>query len=311
MDNPDAATVCVVGSGLARAMLSLLLARSGIDVVLLEKHGDFLRDFRGDTVHPTTLEVLDELGLVEDFLERPHRKVQTFKFIEWVSPEYGRYATVRFTLPVCGLCSAVGLSELHHHGGCAFPAVTLLMNAEVDGIIRDSGRVAGVRYRDSDGRSHEIRAQLTVAADGRGSTVRRAAGLRPRELGSSMDIVTFANQDWCVLVMPRMRCPRCMGLGSTSPSRMPWPRPTCSLATYDAGRKTGFPCPNGHWPPCGAAACSGIDRALRHPDKETPSTFARVPENRTLTRIMSHLMATGILPEHVRTPAEEPGDEPR
>jgi 2-polyprenyl-6-methoxyphenol hydroxylase-like FAD-dependent oxidoreductase len=184
---------CVIaGGGPAGAVLALLLARAGVEVTLLEKHADFLRDFRGDTIHPSTLQVLDELGLAEEFHKLPHRKAYGMS----VETDEGR-------LPLADLRRLPGkyhyiafvpqwdFLNLITAEARKYPNFRLLMRSEVTGLIRERGVVRGVRYRDEKGGEHEIRATLTVAADGRGSDVRRAAGLVPREFGAPMDIVWF------------------------------------------------------------------------------------------------------------------------
>ncbi|WP_433519876.1 FAD-dependent oxidoreductase [Nonomuraea sp. CA-143628] len=183
---------CVIaGGGPAGAMLALLLARAGVEVTLLEKHADFLRDFRGDTIHPSTLQVLDELGLAAEFLKIPHRKTYGFTLLTDDGPIQmadlrrlpGKYNYIAFVPQWDFLKLVTSAAE-------KYPTFRLLMNAEAYGLIREDGAARGLRYRDKSG-EHEIRAELTVAADGRGSALRAAAGLVPQEFGAPMDVLWF------------------------------------------------------------------------------------------------------------------------
>ncbi|GLV50329.1 hypothetical protein TBS_09040 [Thermobispora bispora] len=186
-------TTCVIaGGGPAGMVLGLLLARAGVEVTVLEKHADFLRDFRGDTIHPSTLEVLDEIGLAEAFHRLPHFKARRMEVqtdeerivVADLSRLPGRYPYIAF-VPQWDFLNLLA-SEARAH-----PTFRLLMNAEVTGLLREDGRITGVRYRDAAGAEHEITAVLTVGADGRHSAVRRAAGLVPKEFGAPMDVVWF------------------------------------------------------------------------------------------------------------------------
>jgi 2-polyprenyl-6-methoxyphenol hydroxylase-like FAD-dependent oxidoreductase len=172
-------------------MLGFLLARAGVDVVVLEKHADFLRDFRGDTIHPSTLEVMHELGLLDEFLALPHTKVHTLG---------GAFGGEQFTfvdfshLPT--RCKFVVLMPqwdflnfLADHGK-RFPNFRLHMNAEATDLIEADGRVVGVRATAPDG-PLEIRAGLVVAADGRHSTLRARAGMKVEDIGAPMDVLWF------------------------------------------------------------------------------------------------------------------------
>lgn len=181
---------CIAGGGPAGMMLGLLLARAGVDVVVLEKHGDFLRDFRGDTVHPSTLQLMHELGLLPQFLARPHDPVRELSAVvsgeSLVIADFSRLPTV---------CKFVAMMpqweflDFLHDQAVLYPGFRLFMNAQARGLIRDAaGRVIGVQA-DSDQGPLQITCALTVAADGRHSTLRAAAGLAVQDIGAPIDVL--------------------------------------------------------------------------------------------------------------------------
>jgi len=187
-------TTCVVaGGGPAGMVLGLLLARAGIDVTVLEKHGDFLRDFRGDTVHPSTLRLLDDLGLGERFARLPASRLDR---MEIPTADGGSVVVSDFRkLPgrhkYVAMVPQWDLLDLLAAAGKEEPSFQLRMNTEVTDTVVRNGRVVGVRYETADGQTGELLADLTVATDGRWSTLRRAAGLRPHEYPVPIDAWWF------------------------------------------------------------------------------------------------------------------------
>jgi 2-polyprenyl-6-methoxyphenol hydroxylase-like FAD-dependent oxidoreductase len=182
---------CIVGGGPAGMMLGFLLARAGVKVVVLEKHGDFLRDFRGDTVHPSTLTVMHELGLLKEFLKLPHHKIAQFTGYFGDTPV--RIADLRHLdvpAPFIAMMPQWDFLDFLAQHGKAFAGFTLLMHAEAEGVTEEGGRVVGVRAV-VDGRPEEIRADLVVGADGRHSTIRAALGLKVQDIGAPMDVLWF------------------------------------------------------------------------------------------------------------------------
>jgi 2-polyprenyl-6-methoxyphenol hydroxylase-like FAD-dependent oxidoreductase len=180
--------LCVVGGGPAGMMCGYLFARAGVKTIVLEKHGDFLRDFRGDTVHPSTLDLFDELGLLDDLLKRPHDKVTHVGGM--VGGEEIRIAD--FThLPPPGTFTALmpqwEFLDFLSEQARKLPAFTLQMESEAVDLIREDDRIVGVRMRDGDA----IRAKLVIAADGRGSVLRAAAQLPLYDLGAPIDVFWF------------------------------------------------------------------------------------------------------------------------
>lgn len=172
-------------------MLGLLLARAGIEVTVMEKHADFLRDFRGDTVHASTLRLLDELGLASAFAAVPHRLID-----EIALDVRGNALTMDLRrLPGdhqhIALVPQWDFLEMLARAAEREPTFRLMRSAEVLGPLSADGRVAGVRFRDADGRERQMAATLTVACDGRASTLRSACGLRPRSFGAPMDVWWF------------------------------------------------------------------------------------------------------------------------
>jgi 2-polyprenyl-6-methoxyphenol hydroxylase-like FAD-dependent oxidoreductase len=175
-------------------MLGLLLARAGVDVTVMEKHADFLRDFRGDTVHASTLRLLDELGLGAQFARIPHRVIDTIRMRLQGEPVDLDLTHLPGAHQHIALVPQWDFLEMMATAAEAEPSFRLLRSTEVTGVIRGSGqdrnRVTGVTYRDGTG-VKEMRAELTVACDGRTSTVRSAVGLAPRGFGAPMDVWWF------------------------------------------------------------------------------------------------------------------------
>jgi len=182
---------CIAGGGPAGMMLGLLLARAGVDVVVLEKHADFLRDFRGDTIHPSTLEVMHELGLLERLLTLPHQKVSR------INGQFGDLAlTVADFSSLSTHCRFIAFMPQWEflnflaEEAARYSTFQLRRQADVTGLIEESGSVVGLRANTPDG-PLEVRADLVVGADGRHSIVRAKAGLSIEEFGAPMDVLWF------------------------------------------------------------------------------------------------------------------------
>ncbi len=188
-DREIAVRCCIAGGGPAGMMLGLLLARAGISVLVLEKHADFLRDFRGDTIHPSTLEIMYELGLLDDFLRRPHQEARILRgqigddFLDLADftrlPTHCRFIAF---MPQWDFLDFVA------EQGRRYPGFQLATRAEVTGLIEEAGRVVGVRAQTPEGQLL-VRGDLVVGADGRHSTVREQAGLEIDDLGAPMDVL--------------------------------------------------------------------------------------------------------------------------
>jgi len=182
---------CIAGGGPAGMMLGFLLARAGVDVTVLEKHADFLRDFRGDTIHPSTLELIYELGLLAEFLKLPHQTAPQ------LSGKFGdldlTIADFRYLPTQCKYIALMPQWDFLNFlaaQGRRYPGFRLLMKAEVTDLIEEQGRVAGV-YAITPNGALKIRSALVIGCDGRHSEVRQKAGLEVEELGAPMDVLWF------------------------------------------------------------------------------------------------------------------------
>jgi 2-polyprenyl-6-methoxyphenol hydroxylase-like FAD-dependent oxidoreductase len=180
---------CIAGGGPAGMILGLLLARAGIDVVVLEKHADFLRDFRGDTVHPSTMEVMHELGLLDAFLALPHSEVRSLGV--QIGAEFFEIADFSHLPTRCKFIALMpqwDFLDFLAAEAKRYPTFRLLMQTEASGLLREDDRMVGVSALGPDS-SLEIRAELVIGADGRHSTLRDAAGFEVIDRGAPMDVL--------------------------------------------------------------------------------------------------------------------------
>src|ERR687898_2481326 len=184
-------TCCVVRGGPGGVVMSLLLARAGVDVTLLEAHPDFDREFRGDTLHPSVMEIMDQLGLSGRLLELRHTKLRTFTLQTASGPftpvDLGRLDT---KYPYITMMPQTSFLEFVTGEAQRYPNFRLSMGARVRELVEEDGVVRGIRYEGEDG-WHEVRALLTVGADGRGSRLRRLGGFAPVKTSPPMDVLWF------------------------------------------------------------------------------------------------------------------------
>lgn len=184
-------TCCIVGAGPAGAILALLLARKGVEVTLLEEHMDFERDFRGDTVHPSTMEVLNQLGLADRLLQLEHTKAyqMALETPQGIAGSFS-FASLKTRYPYITIIPQARFLEFITEETKRYPNFRLVMGARAEKLIEEDGYVHGVQYRGHDG-WHELRAVLTVGADGRFSRIRKLAGFEPVKFSAPMDVLWF------------------------------------------------------------------------------------------------------------------------
>ncbi len=189
-DNAISTSVCIVGGGPCGVMLGVLLARAGVDVVVLEKYEDFFRDFRGDTIHPSTLQLLFELGWLDDFLALPHNEFRSVGVsIAGVPEKVADFSHLPTHCKFVAMMPQWDFLNFLAERGRRYPTFHLMMQTDGNELIEESGLVTGARATARDGSAVEIAAKLVVGADGRHSTVRRLAGFVVENLGAPMDVL--------------------------------------------------------------------------------------------------------------------------
>jgi 2-polyprenyl-6-methoxyphenol hydroxylase-like FAD-dependent oxidoreductase len=182
---------CIAGGGPAGMMAGLLLARAGVDVVVLEKHGDFFRDFRGDTIHPSTLELMHELGALDELLRLPYQEADHLSFqFGAVSGVIADFKRVKLRCPFIAFMPQWDFLDFLARRASRYPTFALKMSAEATGLVEENGRILGVTALTPRG-PLEVRADLVIAADGRHSLLRDRAGLAVEEFGAPMDVLWF------------------------------------------------------------------------------------------------------------------------
>src|SRR5712671_200624 len=182
---------CIVGGGPAGMMLGYLLGRAGVDAIVLEKHADFFRDFRGDTVHPSTLQVMDELGLIDGFLKLPHQELQKMEgLFGGTTIRIADLSRLNVKYPFIAFMPQWDFLNFLREHGKRFASLKVMMNAEATELVWSGDTVVGVTADTPEG-PVEIRADLTVACDGRHSVVREKARLEVEEIGAPMDVLWF------------------------------------------------------------------------------------------------------------------------
>lgn len=191
MSEPISVQCCIAGGGPAGMMLGYLMARAGVKTLVLEKHADFLRDFRGDTVHPSTLQAMADLGLIDDFLKRPHSALRTIAGeIDGETLNLVDLSRLPVACPFVAFMPQWHFLDFLAAKGAELPALQVMMQAEARELVREGERVTGVRVTGPSG-PFDVRADLTVCADGRGSVLRDQSGLRMRDLGAPIDVFWF------------------------------------------------------------------------------------------------------------------------
>jgi 2-polyprenyl-6-methoxyphenol hydroxylase-like FAD-dependent oxidoreductase len=184
-------TCCISGGGPAGMMLGLLLARAGVEVTVLEKHKDFLRDFRGDTIHPSTMQTMDELGLLDEFLELPHQRVNTFSLnFGDESIPLADFSRLPVRAPFIAMMPQWDFLNFLSDKAARHANFRLLLETETTSLVETDGRVIGLFARSGE-EEVRIEAALTVAADGRGSILRASAGLSLIDHGAPIDVLWF------------------------------------------------------------------------------------------------------------------------